>query len=144
MLSSPKPEQIYADEDRDRETANDCSTECNRHTRELTFPGESSPFACSQAFAVLARVTRVPIYFSGYVHDDCQHNEKCDCAHEQRVILLPQSNIEKRVNACQSCADHERAHTAAQEKIAIPCDQRCRANRRDQVCPTESNKFRNG
>ena len=58
------------------------------------------------AFDGLAGVARVPIHFARYVHYDCQYDEKRDCAHEQRVILLPQSDVEECVNARQSCADH--------------------------------------
>ena len=53
-----------------------------------------------------ARITRVPIYFARHVHDDCQHDEECDRAHEERVILLPQSDIEKCVNTSETCANH--------------------------------------
>src|ERR1700756_4328984 len=84
------------------------------------------------------RVACVPIYFTGHVHYDCQDNKERDGAHEQRVILLPQSDVEKQVHTCQSGADHECAHAASQEKPAIPCDQQHRCHRRDQVSPTES------
>jgi hypothetical protein len=54
----------------------------------------------------LAGVARVPIHFARHVHHDCQHDEERDCAHKQRVILLPQGDVEKCVNARESCADH--------------------------------------
>ena len=91
----------------------------------------------------LAGVARVPIHVARHVHYDRQHDEERDCAHEQRVVLLPQGDVEKCVNAREPCTDHERADTAAQEKAAIPRDQHCRCDRRDQVSPAESDKFRN-
>src|SRR4029453_14350486 len=88
-------------------------------------------------------VACVPIYFAGHVHYDCQPDKQRDCAHEQRVILLPKSDVKKQENTRQSGADHECAHAAPEEKAAIPCDQQRRCHRRDQVSPTESDKFRN-
>src|SRR5262249_27231697 len=85
----------------------------------------------------------VPIYLARHVHYDCQHHKERDCAHEQRVILLPQSDVKKQINASKSCADHECAHAASKEKAAIPCDQKRRCQRRDQVSPAESDKFQN-
>lgn len=53
-----------------------------------------------------ARIARVPIYFSRHVHYDREHDEERDRTHEERVILLPQSDVEKCVNACETCANH--------------------------------------
>lgn len=53
-----------------------------------------------------ARIACVPIYFSRHVHHDRQHDEECDRAHQQCVILLAQSDIEKCVNAGEPCANH--------------------------------------
>src|SRR5262249_40825753 len=83
------------------------------------------------------------VYFAGYVHYHCQHDKESDRPHKQRVILLPQSDVKKQVNARQSGADHECAHAASKEKAAIPRNQQRRCHRRDQVSPTESDKFRN-
>jgi hypothetical protein len=63
-------------------------------------------FPLGQSSRGLARVARVPIHLARHVHYDCQHDEERNCAHEQRVILLPQSDVEKCVNARESCADH--------------------------------------
>ena len=41
MLSSPEPEQIQADAERNDQRPNECSTKCNRHIRERIVPGES-------------------------------------------------------------------------------------------------------
>ena len=43
--------------------------------------------------SALARIARVPVYLARRLHHDCQHNEERDCAHEQCVILLPQSTF---------------------------------------------------
>src|SRR4030095_15095559 len=95
------------------------------------------------AVDTLTRVACIPIYFASHIHYDCQHNKERDRAHEQRIILLPQSDVKKQVNTRQSGADHECAHAASEEKVAIPRDQQRRCHRRDQVSPTESDKFRN-
>jgi hypothetical protein len=42
----------------------------------------------------LARVACVPIHSSCDVHYDCQHEKERDSAHEQRIILLSQSDVE--------------------------------------------------
>src|SRR5438105_3407514 len=55
---------------------------------------------------ILAHVARVPIHLARHVHHDGQHNEERDRAHKQRVILLPQRDVEKSINARQSRADH--------------------------------------
>jgi hypothetical protein len=52
------------------------------------------------------RIARVPIYFPGHVHYDRQHDEQCDRTHQQCVILLAQSDIEKCVNTGQAGANH--------------------------------------
>src|SRR4030095_16900221 len=52
------------------------------------------------------------------------------------------SDVKKSVNARQSRPDHERAHTAAEEKIAIPCDEHGGRNCGDQVGQPEAEKFR--
>src|SRR6267143_800406 len=83
----------------------------------------------------LACVARVPIHLPRYVHHDCQHDEKRDRAHEQRIILLPQSNVQKRVNTRESGPNHQCPHTAAEEKSAIARNQQRRCNSRDQICP---------
>ena len=72
--------------------------------------------------ATLASVARVPIYLAGHIHHDCQYDKERDGAHEQGVVLLSQSDLQKSVNTRQSRADHQRARTAAEEKPAVPCD----------------------
>jgi hypothetical protein len=48
MLGSPKPEQIYADAQRNGQRADDCSTKCNRHMRcNDTTSGSNLPFVAS-------------------------------------------------------------------------------------------------
>src|SRR5262245_63276976 len=54
--------------------------------------------AVNLAQSTLTCVACVPIHFASDVHDDRQHNEERDGAHEQRVILLPQSDVQKQVN----------------------------------------------
>src|SRR5439155_4838326 len=94
-------------------------------------------------FAGLGRIARVPIHLTRHVHHDRQKDEESDYAHEQGIILLPQSDIKKRITAGKPGADHQRAHTTAEEKAAIPRNQQRRCNRRDEICPTKSDKFRN-
>src|ERR1041385_2892939 len=91
----------------------------------------------------LACVARIPIHLSCHVHDDGEHDEQRNCTHEQRVILLTQRDVEKQVNASQSCADHERTDAAAEEKTAVPCYQQCGRGSGDEISPSESDEFRN-
>jgi len=43
---------------------------------------------------LLTRVARVPIDFTRHIHHQSEHDEERDCAHQERVILLPQSDVE--------------------------------------------------
>src|SRR3954470_1325130 len=79
------------------------------------------------------RVARVPIDFARHPHDDAEQNEERDCSHEQRVVLLAQSNVKERVNAEEPATDHEGARAAPEEVAAIPGDQTGRGQRRDRV-----------
>ena len=92
----------------------------------------------------LAPVSRVPINLARYVHHDREDDEERNCAHQQGVILLAQSDVEKRVNARQTGADHHRAHATAKEKAAIPCDQQSRGDGGDEIRESEADEFRDG
>jgi len=74
--------------------------------KPIAFPVCKCASFLRSAVDVLGRVPRVPIYLSRHVHYDRQHDEECDSAHEQSVILLPQRDIEKCVHARQTCANH--------------------------------------
>src|SRR6266480_807168 len=66
-----------------------------RLTLDVLQPGVLLHFGL---LSVLARVARVPIYLARHVHHDRQHDKERNCTHEQGVILLPQGDIEKRIN----------------------------------------------
>src|SRR4051812_31372465 len=92
----------------------------------------------------LIRIARVPIHFARYPHDDAEEKKEPNRSHEERIILLPESYIEKRVNAEQSATDNEGAHAAAEEIAAIPGDQACRGNCRNRVRGGEVDELRRG
>ena len=71
-------------------------------------------------------------------------DEERNRAHQQRVILLSQSDVKKRVNTRQTGAYHQCPSAAAEEEPAIPRDQDRRCGCSDQISQTEADEFRNG
>src|SRR5205823_345523 len=69
------------------------------------------------------RVACVPIDFARHPHDDAEEQEERDRSHEQRVVLLAQSNVKEGVNTKEPAANHQRPRAAPEEVAAIPRDQ---------------------
>jgi hypothetical protein len=132
MLRPPQPNEIQRDRKDKRHAADGCTTQRNRHTPALfpadiktaepvrVFLNDGSGGSFTQASrssrlgltvnlpitCALAGVPRVPIDLARHVHHNCQHDEERDRAHEQRIILLAQCDVQKQVNPSQAGTDH--------------------------------------
>src|SRR5581483_1252978 len=92
----------------------------------------------------LGRITRIPIHLARHIHDHGEDDEEGNRAHEQRIILLAQGDVEEGVNARKTSPNHEGANAATEEVLAIPGNEQSGGSPGDQVGRPETDELGDG